>query len=807
VVFVMMFRLADWPIRRKLTLLIGVGVVVALLLACTAFVLHDVRMIRESKVKEITALAHIVGFNATAALEFNDPVTAQEVLASLRLQPSLEAAVLFDARGQQLAAYPPTELPMESCPNSTKAVFTEDGHLDIVEQVFRDGDLVGTVYLRSNLHEIGERFAGVAWIAVVVMAISLAVAMLITHRLQRVFTSPIHELADVMAKISEGGDSSLHVAKYGRDEMGVLCEGFNRMVDQIGAARADLQQAHDVLEDRVIERTASLQSEIAERMLAEEALRTSEERFRGFAVASSYGLAMGKLTGQLVFGNAAMLRILEEDSEESLTRKTFYEYYDAEGVVRMRDEILPIVQEKGRWVGEFPLLSAKGNLVSTEQNIFLIRDEQGAPAMFGNLITDITERKKTEAELARARDEAEAANRAKSEFLANMSHEIRTPMTAILGFSEILIESVTNPEHLDAAATVKRNGEYLVEIINDILDLSKIEAGKLEVECVECLPSQLLSDVASLMRVRAGAKNVTLRLAYDGLMPRTIHSDPIRLRQILINLTGNAIKFTEAGEVRLVARLLDAESSEPQLQVEVVDSGIGMTEEQVAKLFRPFSQVDTSASRKHGGTGLGLAISKRLATKLGGDIEVSSVAGKGSTFTVTVATGSLVGVDVLDDPSESQLSTNPKVMPTASRIELDCRVLLAEDGPDNQRLVSFLLKKAGAEVAIAENGQIACELALAARAEGRPFDVILMDMQMPVLDGYDATGRLRDAGYSGPILALTANAMSTDRDKCLGAGCDDFVTKPIDRQRLLSLVGGYSSARTVDQTEAQSSTG
>ena len=661
----MLFRLADWPIRRKLALLVGVGVVIALLLACTAFIVRDVRLIRESKVKEISALAHIVGFNATAALEFNDPETAQDVLASLRLQPSLQAAALFDAQGQRLAVYPFAASCAKTCPPPTGAVFTADGHLAIAQRIYRDGDLVGTVYLRSNLDEIGERFADVAWIAIAVITVSLAVALLITYRLQRLFTAPIYELADVMARISRDGDSLLHVKKYGGDEMGVLCDGFNRMVDQIGAAHEGLQRAHDVLEERVIERTASLQQEVAER-------------------------------------------------------------------------------------------------------------------------------KRTEIELAEAKNQAEAANRAKSEFLANMSHEIRTPMTAILGFSEILIDSISDPGQLDAATTVKRNGEYLVNIINDILDLSKIEAGKLEVERVECTPCQLLSDVASLMRVRAHAKNVVLELRYDGPMPQTIKSDPIRLRQILINLAGNAIKFTEAGKVQLVARLLHAQSPQPRLQIEVVDSGIGMTEEQVSKLFRPFSQVDTSASRKHGGTGLGLAISKRLASKLGGDITVSSVPGEGSTFTVTVATGSLANAEMLQDPAEAQLATRSPEKPVALKTKLDCRVLLAEDGPDNQRLISFLLKKAGAEVTLADNGQIACERALAARDENRPFDVILMDMQMPVLDGYEATAKLREVGYTGPILALTAHAMSTDREKSLDSGCNDYVTKPLDRQRLLAVVGEYA---------------
>ncbi|MCG6969650.1 MAG: response regulator [Gammaproteobacteria bacterium] len=386
-------------------------------------------------------------------------------------------------------------------------------------------------------------------------------------------------------------------------------------------------------------------------------------------------------------------------------------------------------------------------------------------------------------ELQKARAKADETTRAKSEFLANMSHEIRTPLTSIIGFSETLTEANLSAEDRRRAVLAIRNsGRHLFDIINDVLDISKIEAGKLETESIEVSPVELVKDTVCIVGQKATERGLRIRTQFDLPLPKNIISDPFRLKQILLNLCGNAVKFTSEGTITIS---LGYDSATRQMIFSVTDTGIGMTQEQVAHVFAPFHQADKSTSRYYGGTGLGLSISKQLAQRLGGDITCRSEVGKGTQFTLRIAAGEPESLQWLEDvEGETDYCAQPSMPITTP--QLSGRVLLAEDTPDIQALITMLLKKAGLSVKAVDNGADALQCAMRER-----YDLIIMDMQMPVMDGLSAIQQLRQSGIEQPIVSLTANATQDDKNRCLRAGADNFVVKPVDVVLFYNLLSQY----------------
>ncbi|WP_218110322.1 PAS domain-containing protein [Oligoflexus tunisiensis] len=533
-----------------------------------------------------------------------------------------------------------------------------------------------------------------------------------------------------------------------------------------------------------------------QKMLADE-LQAAQSKLQTALQGAGMGawyldLASGKITYSE--GTAAILgmQVPADDLAEFIETHIHPDDQEARFMVLER-----CLRNREDYADEFRIFDSAGNIRFIISRARLLDDSQGNPYALTGIVMDVTERKQLEASLLQAKEAAEAANATKTSFLANMSHEIRTPLGAIIGFADLLKdEDLAREERTQFVETISRNAKALTRIIDDILDLAKVEAGRLDVEEIEFSLVDLIQEVMNLFEDKARQKGIELQFGIEDDTPRRIISDPTRIRQILINLVGNAVKFTTRGSVGIQVASAWKDQDRAQFEIKVRDTGIGLTSSQQEKLFEPFVQADNSTTRKYGGTGLGLVLSRRLANALGGNITISDChEGQGCTFIMTFVGGIPVRLTERLVKKESEPFRVPNKPGQKQRLAR-VKVLLADDSSDNQFLVSRVLKTYGATVAVANDGEEAIEKALSSE-----FDLVLMDIQMPRVDGYEAARALRLNGYTKPIIALTAHAMVEERARTRAAGCNSHLTKPLNSQELIETIEKFVYPRRLQEVE------
>ncbi|NIQ03782.1 MAG: response regulator [Nitrospinaceae bacterium] len=749
-------------IRDKLRRIIMLTTSVALILAAVGFALYDLLAFRQTETRELSSLAEIIGENSVAPLQFNDTDEGRKILQTLRIDPRVVSAGLYDKNNRLFAFYNrdgAKKARMLAQPRE-KGNYFEQGYIQIYRPIRFNGEQVGTIFIKSDLQNLYERLKQYGIIAVFVLVISMLVAILLSSKLQETITAPILHLANLAKRVSMEENYALRAVNESADEVGLLVDKFNDMLSQIQQRDSALLEAHHQLEAKVQERTQDLEKEVQTRRKSENAHRESEERLRNILDFSPAVVYMKDIDLRYVFVNRQFEKLFFLSTEQ-VRGKTDRDILPPEVAERFarHDRIILDTGQPLEVEESFQIKNQTQTYLTVK---FPLRDSNQQIYAICGLSTNITDRKSFEQELQKAKIHAESANSAKTAFIANMSHEIRTPLNAILGYSQILQRDRTlTSDHYNSLERINTSGKNLLSIINDILDISKIEAGRMELNLANFNMNELIDELASIFKLKADEKNLKLDLLKLPENNCRLFGDVEKLRQVLVNLMSNAIKFTDSGSVSF--NILPQKNNFYRL--EVSDTGKGIPEEARKTIFEPFKQ-DAEGIKK-GGTGLGLAICRRQVLLMGSELYVESELNTGSTFYFTLRL----------PPSQEKEDSNPKGIPNVFRLadSHQVKALVADDNPDNRAVLAHLLTNIGVTVVEAENGAMALE----AVRQHQP-DIIFMDIRMPVMDGKEAISQIMEE--FGPqrfkIVTITASAMQHDREQYLKLGSHEVILKP-----------------------------
>jgi len=784
----------DYSIQRKLMVFFLLLSSIGILVTSFTFLFNQAYRYNQIAREEIKVQASILARNTAAAVAFADQGAADEILSGLKANPRIVAVALFSADSRLFAHYLArgassrlrNEFSALLQPSAdVKTIFSAlqkaSGDFHFLEMrplasepIILDNQLIGTVIIQSDQHYLYRELQFLVALMFCVALMTFLVAWLLATRFQRIITDPIVSLSNVMKRVSDEKNYSLRATSDSPDEIGTLINGFNEMLQEI--------QNRDRI---VLEQQQLLLNE-----------KNSRIRMLTAAVAqSANSIIITTPQGDIEYVNPHFCTTTGYSVEEIIGQHPRILNAETESADNNR-EMWQTALNGGRWAGELLLRTKNGDLFWEQATISPVLDEQGCITGMIAIMVNITERKQAEEEMRRAKEQAEAASLAKSEFLANMSHEIRTPMNGVIGMTQLLETTELNREQREYTNLLMESGKSLLTLINDILDLSKIEAGRIEIEATDFDLQVEIQETIQLLAPRAREKGLQLVWQIDPDVSLLFTGDTVRLRQILTNLIGNAIKFTAHGSVNLQIRKDYEDENCAGLGFIIRDTGIGIPADKLEMIFDPFTQADGSTTRSYGGTGLGLAISRQLAELMGGSVGVESVEGKGSTFWLSVELQKQSGAAPVQPGvllGSQQLS-----LPSGNSVHL----LLAEDEPINQKVIKSMLTKLGYLVDVASNGHEAIRA-----LEDNDYALVLMDCMMPVLDGYKTTTVIRDPASSVrnhaiPVIALTAKAFKEDRHICRAAGMDDYLSKPVyvaDLQVMLKRWVGTDSAQLANK--------